>query len=576
MKQKIILTLLYVLTILSLAIMSYNHATGYELSIYNPIQTVWVLLILSSLGGINLVVYFWFSDKLTKNILIITLFLILINNFIILSMKNLRGYVFYGNADALTHMGYVRDIVSNGYISLDNIYPVTHILIGYISLVSNISTLEIANYIVPLLSILYILFIYILSIRIFNNRILAIPIILSSTVFIFSFFHTDLKPQFISLMTIPLILYFLYSTKEIHLKIPLILLIILTPFFHPFTNLFFIISIFLVITLSYSLKIRYNESCRIVWHLLFISIVTFVFWVSSFNRVWGSSIVKLGSWLKGDVVAPITSGVPTIFEKLNLSSVEIIELLTKLFGHIIIFVGVSSIYIIGPLRKDRKYFILSIFFLSGILLQLTIMSGGIGLKVHRALSYATILSPIFVGSFFYHVKNIYSGKTIGCVVIMLIVSLSWLIGALSIYPSPFIMLPNDQVTKADVYGAEWFYKYKNDMTRFIYLNVGIRFAHLTIGVDNTTKRSDISPYTTEKRNIIPDHFNYLRNEWLGQSFKRDMYMTISEYDKQLYTIGPWRPVGRFTYDDFDKLNYDQTVNHIYDNRGNNIYYIYHL
>lgn len=574
----IFIFVLYFLSIIGLILIYRNPTSGYEVSIYTSNIYIWILFIFSSLGAINLLIYFIFSEKIRKLFIIATLFLIIFNNFIVLSMPELRGYVIYGDGDFLTHIGYIKDIISHGYI-YNNIYPVSHILITNISLLGNVSIIQVANYISQFFSIFYIVLIYILSKKIFNNNIQIKLILLSSFPFLFSsvaFFQVELKPQFLSLIVIPMILYFLFSKSLFPSRLVLILLIILMQFFHPLTSIFFILS-FSLILLYKMIEKDYYEINTIYKYLLSISIISFFLWTSTFFYS------RFGKWL-GEIRGTKTTSALEVatpvygIEKMHFSNFEIMELFTRMFGHILIYLIISLICIIYYLKfKEKKgstkiFELLFIVFLSGIILEIiNIIGGGLNLGITRGLAYVLILTPIFVGTFFHQIKKKYA--TIGIIIVMSIISISWIIGLLNIFPSPYIHQPNDQVTNRDIKAAEWFLDYKNPELRFISGRINIRFSQLILGINATYARDDISKYIVDKSSMIPDHFDYDKRPQLGMSFSKDMYMVISKFDIDLYTTGPWRPVGRFRYEDFNNLNYDKSVNNLYDNGEANIYYI---
>ena len=134
-------------------------------------------------------------------------------------------------------------------------------------------------------------------------------------------------------------------------------------------------------------------------------------------------------------------------------------------------------------------------------------------------------------------------------------------------------MPNVQITKTDIYGADWFFKHQNSNVSYIGGYIYVRFSHLILGINATSIRKN-DPKHWEY--MLPDHFNYDKINRMGENFTEDMYMPIAINDKLLYTVGPWKPVGRFTNKDFDNITYDVSVNNLYDNGAMNIYYINNL
>lgn len=565
-KDYTVLYIFYMFTIITLVLIYNNPTFDYETSFYSSTNyMIWIFLILSVLGSIIYSIIL-LSYERNGRFFVPIVFLILLDNFIILSLPELRGYVIYGDADFLTHLGYAKDIILNGHFYENNVYPISHILIANISLVTNISLIQVANYISQYFFILYVSLIFILSKKIFNNHVQAIIILLSSLPFLFTSFQVEFKPQFLSLIVVPMMLYFLFN-KSWSSRLLLILLIVLMQFFHPLTSIFFMISTFMMIL--YELSKKNFHSMSSYRHLLYINIISFILWISNFYYIWDNNLVRLVKWLRGDITTTMPIyGVENSFEKLNLTTFDIIELFFRMFGHILLYLVITIVFIVYYLRfrdKINSNFLgssnfldfLVIVFLSGLVLQTINISGGINLKITRGLNYITILSPIFVGLFLQQIRTGY--KKIGIIFAILIISSSWIIGVFGIFPSPYIKQPNDQTTNTDIKGSEWFFKYKNPETKFIGNHINIRFSHLVLGIDATYARNDTSKFIIDKDTMIPDHFGYDKGLLLGTTFSKNNYMIISDFDKDLYTIGPWKPVGRFMLEDFENLNRERVL-----------------
>jgi hypothetical protein len=568
---------LYFLTIYGLVIISKNPTIGYEPSIYESSFKELIILVMSSIGTF---IYLYFIDKKRKYLIAIALILVIINNFIILSLPTLRGYIIQGDIDALTHLGNMKDIIIFGN-SRNIIYPISHILIVSMSLLINISIIQVTAYINPIFSILYVSYIYLLSKKIFDDIEKTILIALSSATFLFLGFEAELKPQFLSLITIPIFLYFLFSKQSFGTRIILLLIIVLVQFFHPNTSLYFDIGIFLTILYMFikrqdNIMVSYND----YKNLLSIGMVSFTQWIYNF-KIWSQEIIGLFKMINGKVSSP-AGDIQSSFAKLKLTRLEIAEVFIRMYGHILIFVIISFIFIayyFKFMKKEPKndlINILIILFVSGLIIEILIIGGGIPLVFFRGLNYVIVIAPIFVGSFLYQVKKRYHMKQIMIrimigIVILAIISSSWLIGTFGIFSSPYIEKPTDQISKTDMFGADWFFKYKNPNVDYIGGHIYIRFSHLILGVNETNRRSNRA-YSRMEYNL-PDHFNYDKLNILGKNFTRNTYMTIAIYDRLLYTEGPWKPVGRFVTKDFDNLNYDISVNNIYDNEAMDVYYI---
>lgn len=99
---------LYALTIIALITIAKNPTTGYEISIYDSSFNELAIIVASSLGAI---IYVYFIDKERKIFITLVLILVIMNNFILLSLPGLRGYIIQGDIDSLTHLGFMKDII---------------------------------------------------------------------------------------------------------------------------------------------------------------------------------------------------------------------------------------------------------------------------------------------------------------------------------------------------------------------------------------------------------------------------------------------------------------------------------
>ena len=146
-----------------------------------------------------------------------------------------------------------------------------------------------------------------------------------------------------------------------------------------------------------------------------------------------------------------------------------------------------------------------------------------------------------------------------------------IISILSLYPSPYVIRPNPEVTEMDMHGFEWFVDYKSrDIGCTCIMSPPYRFADAILGSIEADKRSDIG----HSAPAIPDHFNYTVCDRLGESYKKDRYAAITQMDKVIYDT-VWEVVGRFHKEDFEKLESDKTVDKLYSNGECDVWYVRH-
>jgi hypothetical protein len=102
-----------------------SPADGYEVSIYRSTPLMfWLLVALAFIVASGVSVYAHRDALLTA----VTLFLGGASATAVVGLPLLRGYRFYGTADALTHLGYVREILLGQRPPLGLFYPGSHTL----------------------------------------------------------------------------------------------------------------------------------------------------------------------------------------------------------------------------------------------------------------------------------------------------------------------------------------------------------------------------------------------------------------------------------------------------------------
>lgn len=590
---KVLAIICFLLISLSIFLLSFEGARGYELSIYAAVTPlVWTFLISSIVVGITIVSYSIYQTKNQDKSAwwLIGFLIIVLSIFTILLMPSLKGYAFYGRGDPLSHRGYIIDILATGRLPSYNFYPITHTLVAFLSLISNMDISSIMMCISQFFSLLYIIFIYILAKTIFYGKkkhvILATT---SSTVPLFGSFQTWLVPHFLSTSILPLLFWLYFKERSLEFRILLIILIILLPFFHPVTSLFFTLSLitlslFQTIESKFIIRRKTQQFNISSTNMIMLSIISFVMWSSNFY-FWGYSINRLFRFIKGEVTSPLINTIPNIFEKLHLRSIEIVQLFFRLYGHILVFLVISTIIIIFTVKNalkgnqyQRNLFLLSGVFFVGVFLQISHIAGSIGLIVTRSLNYIVVLSPVFVGcalaSYLFRIRPKKNGMVSRKILIFsaFIISSSFMIGIFSVFPSPFVYLPNAQITYMEMEGVEWFYRYKSSEEKFIAMGGnGFRFADAILGHNNVLIRQDMPKTVFDKNFIIPDHFGYTKSIRVENGDFKNVLMFISKFDEVLYTTGAWKRVGRFNECDFDKLPLNQNICKLYTNSDFRVY-----
>lgn len=611
---KILLITNFSLIGLSAGILNLAKTDGYEISIYSAVSSYfWYFLVFGIFISICIIIHQAFSgDTDTKHWWVLGISTIMLSNMVILLLPVFRGYEIYGRWDISTHVGYVKDILQFNHISNNIIYPAIHILIAIISRITNTNEIQIINYIIPLFLELYILFMYCLAKTVFINRKEIIISTLASSVLFLSYINYQVLPNTLSILLLPIVFYTYLNvfksnvecknTKSLfQFRIILVIFIIFFPFFHPLTS-FILIVTFLV---TYLLMFHYNKKFNLSLNgkrrqntivPALIGFIVFVLWISTKLSFWNNNIHQVTTWFIGEATTPVVSkNISTIFEKLHMKLLDIIELFIKIYGHIFIYIVFSiiaaAIVIRGIFWKRDKslhylYFLIGWFSVYNLFLIIHIFSTILKFGFWRIVAIVIVTTPIFVG---YVISKSMDNKKyyqFVCITVIIILFFSSIIGIFNTFPSPYTLQTNQQVTKSEIVGMKWYYFNKNISYNDMNIKSCYRFADFILGDKKRHERSDILNCEREDTKIgrslsiglVPKHFSYTNFSRFSDYINRDKrlenvsYMPIFKYER-IYYADMYPQLDEFNENDFKKLNFDTSLYRIYDNDGIDIWKI---
>lgn len=599
MNGKLIILSLYILCFLLIILLSfllkkYTPTEGYEISIYTIIpSTIWIILILLITCSISIITYQVTSKKIHENIWwLLGLLIIILCNMIILQLPLIKGYATYGRWDTPMHIGYINDIIISGHVPSFIIYPVTHILIADIIIISNVLGNILINFIIPLPIIIYNIFILCLAKVALTDPGKIRMAVVSSTVLLLSWTNYQVLPNYFSIFMTPILLYIYFKLLRkvtIEFVVIYIIIVLIYPFFHPLTSLFLVFAfaimnlLKLILCNDYIYILSNSETIKKLLNIPLMLFITFIAWISGHYGFWNNNLSKVINWFIGEATTTtICIDILGLFKKLNLSIYNIIDIFLRMYGHImlfLIFVLYASILIIKRIFINHRKGIDSIFILIGwlvigiILLLLNVFFTILPFGFWRILAIIIVVSPLFVGygldEFF---KNFnfgdYKGKYIFKTVFLIgVLTIASIIGIFNTYPSPYTYQLNQQITNIELIGMGWYYSYKNVTIPDRSLKMDTRFAIMLFGTNGVSERRDIAD--SEQ---CPTNFGYTNHTLLGNSFGTEVYIPISKYDKIFYTE-MYQQLNEFTKNDFQNLTRDPTVYHLYTNGELDVYLV---
>ena len=589
-KLKILAIACFILIFLS-GFIAYSHPSkGYELSIYESTPTfVWIFLIFSIIGGVTIIVHQVYTKEYkSSNFWLFGFLILILSRMTLLYIPFIRGYYTW-RGDNISHIGHVKDVLLTGHFSTDNFYPVTHILLAECISISGSPIELIINHSTALFSVFYVVSIYLLATAVLPKRDAQLLSVAATGGVLFNLYNVYLMPNGWSILYLPLLFFFFFkSFKSLEYKLLLVIMLVLYPFFHPLSSTVLVImllTIGFVSSLMYIIEHKKISLGNILHSFpitqVLIILVIFLPWLLSFS--WFNLNIRglYAAMTTGhslDVIAQMGS----TLDKIGLHGFEFVKFVIKVMGDEIIFLALSIIAAIILLKSyknlntiksnENLIILLGITFIIGITYAsylFNIIPGLENIGSHRLLAYLVIFTPIFVGFSFQHFlskKRNYITASL-CIVIIMTASV---ISILSLYPSPYVIRPNLEVTEMDMHGFEWFVNYKSrDIGCTHIMSPPFRFADAILGNSEEDKRTDIGHRAPQ----IPDHFYYTVRDRLGESHKKDRYAAITQMDKVIYDT-VWEMVGRFDKDDFKKLGNDKTVDKLYCNGECDVWYVH--
>lgn len=598
-----------IFVLVEIIILKTPPAKGYEISIYAVYPSFFWGLIILSITIIWLILIYDSTKMDKREVIFLPVLAIVIIKMILLLLPLFRGYLFYGRADTVYHLSYIKEIVKTGEYVIErthNYYPHIHVLGALIYYLTGYSIYEISIILILMFNLLYISGFIILGRAIGLNSAITLLFILP---FQFSFYHTNILPSFFALYFVPMILY-LYHKKTIYKndgnkhtininKISLIITIFLLALvlLHPATTFYFILTLIgFVLATKFVYRTNTTDVRSILNYILLASIIL-VTWYFSFSRL-QNDFRRVFYWFMGIYDKPsIVEYQLNILSRAELPFLLVLDVFIKKYYvaviYIIISLACAVFYLYNGLikkgsNKEDDRIIINYFLAFAIVSTTSLLQLFVYLLEYSPIRVVRV--PIFIGTIlsililtkFILSQNSRFHLTKRVVIYILIVSLvytSAIISVFNIYESPLINVRNGQVTLMEVKGLEWLSKNK-DRNTYIQSHVGTFFKAYLVFAE--VSKTTMSKEAIRKINSIyidtpiPTHFGYNSNLSIVQTVDhRNEYLIMSKrglVDYMNYPKEVRHLVRQYTVQDFIKLNLDIS-NKIYVNKEFIIYYI---
>jgi len=551
----------FIMIILGLISLVVTPTQGYEVSIYDSTPIIfWVAVILGLFNAV-LVLSYSMDRELKTKFIVIAIMQIILCNILLLSLYALRGYIYLERGDTLSYIGLSVDILNYGNFGR-NFYPVFSILITDISLLTDVSIIQVSKYLTALFYFLYMLSIYCLSKHIISKRSYITASIIASTPLFFAWFYTTVYYMLLSMLLLPLFLYIIFRLKSKGFTIIGIIFCSIFSISHPIIAMLSLILLLAIIIYFW----YHKESSTRKIQIFFVLISTILFGWYLVQLILLKNVAALVSQFLGQVETPSTAEAATYY----LTNIDLITTIRTaillLTDEIIYFclIVILSLFLIKIRVTNRN---LKVTLLCFIVVNIVVLGLFFLAKLHTPirlinLNPAMTLAPLLVGYLLFSTTHLRLKKYRLFLICMILIATTTCI--FSLYQSPLTYRPTDHVTLSEEKGFTWMFSSKvNWISTADVSTPAERYADMILGYTEQHKRLDL------KRDFqFQNHFG-ISND-LVIPVDRDRYFIVSKYDIQAYAY-VWKDLNKYSHDDFTKIDICRNVDKIYSNKEFSIY-----
>lgn len=511
--------------------------------------------------------------------------LVLLTNATLLLMPYIRGYPIYGRTDALTHIGRARDIVELGTIAGDNIYPSTHILIQTVSYTTGVDLMNYAVLIPIAYSSVYFGSMYYLLTTLFDSRrdiLFRLPFTMLP---VLGTAYVGVRPFDLSLLLTPFVFYlFIKSQRESSptVRVAFVLASIAYVLLHPLAAIFLILifGVWTAATRIPRLSAEYIRPTN-VFSLVF---VFFIAWYQNYQSIL-LRFEQVTETLLGQASGspPIQNYANTV-DKASPPLIDLFRVWLFRFGvEFVVFALGFGFLCLMLLFLYRGWYSVDSYVILFASTLVAFSLGGVSfllfdliVGMDRPFQFAKIGGVVLAGGLFYLLweyvdyqppsTNVEVGfsVSIGLVLLLLVVLTTY-----GIYPSPLSSKKNFQVTEQELEGSEWLSGKEAEVGMDVN-TIGIRYFRFYEAQNGVIEEKPL-----DDKVLPPPHFNYTETEQYGQNFEEDRYLIVTRLGRTVYpsTFPDYRQFWRYTPSDFERIERDRTVSHVYDNGDFDLYSI---
>lgn len=586
-RRKIALLIGYLGLTGALVGVSLDRATQYEVSIYAATTPLfWAGVAVATVVGVAVSIVSY-RDRYGG----FALFLVSLTMVSVFALPSLRGYYFFGHGDSLIHLGWAKDIADGLLVPTDLLYPASHLISVLLSAATGIEIRQSMLLVTLVFKLLFVVFVPLSLYVLYRDRrivffgvVSALLLLPVNQVSVHEHFH----PFSMTVFFTPFFYYLVFAHITGHhtdsvlpdrlsptaLVLPLVstTLVLL----HPQAAF----DVLLVLATIVGVRFVYRRwkpehsvsEFRGVYGQLLVLALVFAFWASQFEntvRVFESMVTGIQNAIAG------TGETAEIVQQRGESSsavgASLFELFVKLFGVSLVYslltVGLVLTRFWGNLTEPvrRGDGVVVYFAYSGLVFSPYLavhFLGDIDAYLFRQVGFAMAVVTLLGALALFLLSNDDLGSVVPfdlrpvlgtATVIALVLSL------LVVFSSPYIFLPNSQVTETEMEGYQTLIEHQDDDVPILGVRVGpYRFVEALQYEEGGVPLGD-SPNGT------------VFGGQLGGYYDGDRYLAYSAYDRQSETE-VYRGL-RYSTTEFRQVGAAPTTHRIQTNGDVTVYYL---
>ncbi len=566
---------------------AYIGVGTYEVSIYQEYPVEFWLFLIFTLFFAIVSAGFSLSCRDDQYGWVAGFLLLAASNLFLIFLPYLRDYAFKSHWDDINHFSYTLNIIQTGSPHPDNFYPVSHLLVSMIQLMSGTKLRDILLLFPALFYIIYLANTAFLAWTIGRGPKVRGVMMLFATSLPYYFFGVMFYPTQFSVYMIPLFIAWLLRSRGeergLANTIPFLLLLFFLPFLHPWAVLSVAILAFAfgltaALTRWGNRQASLNTQIKInYWTPLITIMVTWLTWFMSF-QLFGKALSRIiNSFMEGIGGPEALSRYISVVERTNLEIERIASIVLHTYGanfvYAVIVIFIVARVVMSLIRRKRALNIqlvsLSLFCI--VFLGLSLVSLFRDLISGNPLRFANFVAgmvPIMLiainldgpsGDKQRYRPTRMRSYTITLLMVLLFVAAT--LGIFGSYPSPFTGQANYAVSYAEEAGLVFLLNKAYAVSGNIYSPFGLSFLPSSVlGTDELNELRASSPGWWIRP--APAHLGYASLDAGVVDFEDPSFLLITAFERGYYSE-VWPERGQFTEKDFELLNYDFRWNAVY-------------